>query len=297
MPPEEHLIEPGQQRLILRITINLDAPFGQIQRAVMRMVDLLSFGLSMTQKAERNEPLRLPDIFLQLELGSHLPLERLPTEFEVWILGNGLRDVIEALDPFLAEVWKISSALKAHAGGPGGPMSKDELIRALEGLEAGNTAFREFPVAKKLSRLLDEESSLLPREWKTALFSIINLRNCLVHRRGIVGTRDCDADGIMTVAWQETRVLIEYEDGSSELLFAGMLTKQAGTVILKRSWKETKLRLGEQIHFDTQSFADIVLTLFFGAMHMREIFLENIKALGIEIASPQQPAPASDTTE
>ncbi|MEA2600777.1 MAG: hypothetical protein QOF89_1769 [Acidobacteriota bacterium] len=163
----------------------------------MRMVDLVSFGLSVGQQSELTEPPRLPDVFLQLQIGSRLPLEKLPTEFGILILGSGLRDMIEALEPFLDEVWKISWALKAHAGGPGGPMSKDEIFGVLQGHERWYAEFREFPVAKKLSRLLEEEPALLPREWKVAFFSIINLRNCLVHRRGVVGRRDCDAEGVM----------------------------------------------------------------------------------------------------
>ncbi len=293
----ENLDEPGQPRVILRITVNLDSPFGQLQRAVMRMVDLVSFGLSAGQQSELTEPPRLPDVFLQLQIGSRLPLDKLPTEFGIWTLGSGLRDVIEALEPFLNEVWRVSWALKAHAGGPGGPMSKDEILGVLQDHDKGYVEFREFPVAKKLSRLLEEEPALLPREVKVAFFSIINLRNCLVHRRGVVGPRDCAAEGVMTVVWQETRVLIEYEDGSVEPLYVGMVTEQAGTVIFKRSWKETKFLLGDQVRFDTQDFADIVLTLFFGALHMRDTFLENVKTLGIEVETQQASAPASDTTE
>jgi hypothetical protein len=297
MPPE-NAEGPGQPKIVLRITLNLDSPVGQLQRAVMRIVDLVSFGLSATQQVELAEPPRLPDVFLQLQLGSRLPLEKLPAEFGIWTLGSGLRDMIEALEPFLDEVWKISWALKTHAGGPGGPMSKDELFGILEDHDKRYAEFREFSVSKKLSLILEEEPTLLSRERKIALFSIIGLRNCLVHRRGVVGPRDCDAEGVMTVTWQETRALIEYEDGSIEPLYVGMVTEQAGTVIFKRSWKETKFQLGDQVRFETQDFADIALTLFFGATHMRETFLAKVKELGIETVEPQQaPAPASDTTE
>lgn len=289
---DESLDEPGETKVVLRITINLDGPFGQLQRAVMRMVDLVSFGLSVGQGAELTEPPRLPDVFLQLQIGSRLPLKKLPTEFGIWTLGSGLRDMIEALEPFLEEVWKISWALKAHAGGPGGPMSKDEFFGVLEDHDRRYAEFRDFPVAKKLSRLLEEEPWLLSREAKIAFFSIIKLRNCLVHRRGVVGPKDCDGKEALTVTWLETRALIEYEDGSIEPLYAGMVTEQAGTVIFKRSWKETKFRLEDQVCFETQDFADIALTLFFGALHMRDTFLEKVKTLGIEVEPPQQPGKA-----
>lgn len=262
--------EPGQPKVILRFTLNLDRPFGQLQRAVMRMVDLVSFGLSMAQRTELAEPPRLPDVFLQLQLGSGLPLEKLPAEFGIWTLGSGLRDMIEALEPFLDEVWKISWALKTHAGGPDGPRTRDQIVGVLQDLERGHAEFRELPVAKKLSQLLEEEPTLLPREWKVAFFSIIGLRSCLVHRRGDVGTRDCDADGVMTVTWREMSALIEYEDGSTEPLYVGMVTKQDGGAILKRSWKETKFRPGDQVRFDAKDFTDIALTLFLGALHMRD---------------------------
>ena len=68
-----------------------------------------------------------------------------------------------------------------------------------------------------------------------------------------------------------------------------MVTKQAGTVIFKTSWKETKFRPGDQVRLETQDFADISLTLFFGALHMRDALLEKVRALGIEVESPQEP--------
>jgi hypothetical protein len=297
MPPES-ADKPGETKVILRFTLNLDSPFGQLQRAVMRMVDLVSFGLSVAQQTELAEPPRLPDVFVQLQLGSRLPLEKLPAEFGIWTLGSGLRDMIEALEPFLDEVWKISWALKTHAGGPDGPRTRDEIVGVLQDLEKGHAEFREFHVAKKLSQLLEEEPTLLPREWKIAFFSIIGLRNCLVHRRGVVGQRDCDVEGTMTVTWRETRALIEYEDGTREPLYVGMTTEREGMALLRRSWKETKFRPGDQVRLETQDFADIALTLFFGALHMRDAFLEKIKALGIEAVEPQTAtATASDTTE
>lgn len=260
----------------------------------MKMVELVSFGLSVAQQASLAEPPRLPDVFLQLRLGSRLPLEKLPAEFGIWTLGSGLRDMVETLDSFLDEVWKISWALKTLAVVPSGPMTREGMLGILQDHDRRHAEFREFSVAKKLSRLLEEEPTLLPREEKIFFFSIINLRNCLVHRRGVVGPRDCDAEGIMTVTWLETRGLIEYEDGSTEPLFAGMVTKQAGTMIFKRSWKEIQFQPGDQVRLDTQDFADIALTLFFGALHMRDTFLDKVKALGIEVKPPQEPEPDPD---
>jgi hypothetical protein len=224
-------------------------------------------------------------------------LEKLPTESGIWTLGNGLRDMIEALEPFLEEVWKVSGALKAHAGESGGPKTQDEIFGILQDLDKGHAGFQGYPVTKKLALLLKEEPSLLSREEKIAFFSIIALRNCLVHRRGIVGAKDCEGKDALSVTWLETRVLIEYQDGSREPLYAGMVTEREGMAILKRSWKETAFRLGDQVRFDTQDFADIALTLFFGALHMRDTFLEKVKTLGIQVEPPKQPAPASDTTE
>jgi hypothetical protein len=33
----------------------------------------------------------------------NIPLDQLPAEFDKWILATGLRDLIEALEPFLEE--------------------------------------------------------------------------------------------------------------------------------------------------------------------------------------------------
>jgi len=102
----------------------------------------------------------------------------------------------------------------------------------------------------------------------------------------------------MTVMWLETRALIEYEDGTREPLYVGMTTKREGMALLRRSWKESKFQPGDHVRLETQDFADIALTLFFGALHMRDAFQAKIKELGIEAVEPQQaPATASDRTE
>lgn len=62
-----------------------------------------------------------------------------------------IHDYMEALEPFLEEVWKVSWALKTHAGGPGGPKTKDEILGILQDLEKGHADFQGLSVTKKLS--------------------------------------------------------------------------------------------------------------------------------------------------
>lgn len=285
MPSGEGSGEAGQQQLILRITINLDAPFGQLQRALMRSIDLTSFGL--TAALEPTEAPVLPDVLFQLKLGKRLPLEQLPSEFKTWTLAHGLRDSIEALEPFLEEVWKICWALRVQ---PGGPRPQEELPALLGDLERAKVEFQVLPVAKKLSKILEEYPSLLTSSWKRAIYSIIGLRNCLVHRRGIVGEPDCRGKGAMAVNWQEMELLIRYEDGSSEPAVKGTVTKMDGWVALKRSWKEKTFPLGAEVQLDTQDFAEIVLTLYSAAMYMRNVFLKVLEDRGIDVSAQKASA-------
>lgn len=79
--------------------------------------------------------------------------------------------------------------------------TKDEIFGILRDLDRGHTDFQGLPVTKKLALLLKEEPSLLSQKEKIAFFSIIALRNCLVHRRGVVGPKDCEGKGALTVRW------------------------------------------------------------------------------------------------
>jgi len=58
---------------------------------------------------------------------------------------------------------------------------------------------------------------------------------------------------------------------------------------LQLPWKERSFPLGERIQFNTKDFADVALTLFLGALAMREVFLKLVKALGIEALAQEEP--------
>jgi len=147
--------EAPTAQVILRLKINVDGPFGQLQRAIMRMVDLVSFGLTIASRAELSELPQLPEVFVQLTLGSRLPLEKLPPEFKTWMLGSSLRDMIEALEPFFEELWTICLVLKIDQGER---ESFEELLEAQQGLQRDQAEFRELSVTKKLDLLLEATS-------------------------------------------------------------------------------------------------------------------------------------------
>ena len=283
--------EPVERQLILRITINPDAPVGQFQRAVMRSVDLAAFGLTAAAGTKLTEPPRLPEVFLQVQLGQRLPIENLPGEFHAWILASSLRDMIEALEPLLEEMWKVLWALELQNGVP---MRPDQFNAVLQDFHRVPEDFQRLAgVGKKLSKILETYPGLLSEKWVAAIRSIIALRNCMVHRRGIVGSKDCTADGVMTVTWQEWRALIQCPDGSSEPAVSGIVPREDGVMCLRRSFEQKSFRQGDRVQFEIQDLVDVALTLYSAAMQMREGYLQLLRSRGIEI---QPPPPPNETT-
>jgi hypothetical protein len=168
--------------------------------------------------------------------------------FEQWVVSNGLREIVETLSSFLIEAFKGAYILNAGS-------SAD----ALE-FQKAVSKFDRVGVEKQLARIsemLALDGRFLP------MFGSLNIaRNCLSHRRGIIGREDEQAPGAGFVLTWRTRSL-RREDGTDLTLAIkdGQAPRvEAGERLIFEEVERTRhLTIGQEIHLTQHELSEICL--------------------------------------
>ncbi len=136
-----------------------------------------------------------------------------------------------------------------HEAGP--PVLAPRFFARIKELELEAERLRNDGLARALNRDLSE-----PLELGRQLQSLIQVRNCLEHRGGIVGRADVgDSDELeLSLPFFKIFGLI---DGVEVELVPGFRNERALDVNVRRDERQRIFRLGEQVQFSPADFAEI----------------------------------------
>lgn len=107
----------------------------------------------------------------------HTPDPQTRTAFRQWIMSCALRDAVETILVLLDDVRRICAIARFSKLGefPAGEWAADGKAQG---------AFHMLTLSQKLKCLTREFGLKLPPEKRSALFTLVAARNCLVHRLG-----------------------------------------------------------------------------------------------------------------
>jgi hypothetical protein len=114
-------------------------------------------------------------------------------EFSFWIIGNGLRELIETYSVFLDGLYDACLFFKAVKSG----LSKKHYLTAVE-------AFHYEGLDRKL--VAPKKGFDIKSDTPEYLISTNKARNCLTHRRGIIGKPDTGTDAKFHLKWRGMEV-------------------------------------------------------------------------------------------
>lgn len=256
-------------------TLELESPSGEIQKAIQRSIDLVSFGLQAADRLE-TESLEIPGQRFQLSPVKNLAMEveQARDEFRTWVLANGLRDCVDAIGPSLewarktCFLWtregevteKIDGKLNLSAKITGEEWNVHIIDEARD--------FEYWPLRKKLNHLQDKYHLPQP-ELSEAVLSISYARNCLTHRKGIVGLEDLKdkSEGGLLVTWSRLEIKASGEEGERVLELPSRV--QEGEILsLGFVSVSKKFALGDRILFSPAEFVEISLTFLLFALEI-----------------------------
>jgi len=161
-------------------------------------------------------------------------------EFSYWITGNGLRELLETFNIFLDGL--------------------HESCLVMQGIKLKNLTEQEARDKRKKFHYigLPDKLVILKREFQIApenleyLLSINKARNCLTHRRGIVGQPDVGADGKLHLKWRGIDLFIKTPAGEEITILPGKLAeplylKDGGAVMLRFPVMTKTFSIGERL--------------------------------------------------
>lgn len=169
-------------------------------------------------------------------------------EFSLWIIGNGLRELIETFKIFLDDLHHNCLLMAFHRD----KFSSEE-AKSLDKKYPGEG----FP--DKLTHL-KTRFNVSPK-YPDYLKTINKARNCLTHRRGIVETVDCNDGDVLKINWLGTDIFIEEPNGKKTFIYDmpddGLLLREGGTVKLQFIERVKTITKGNIVRFTPRELAEI----------------------------------------
>ena len=259
-----------------RTYIDLD----QIKEIALKGVRRATIFLGLGVNAARDKTFtsyQLPENnYLRLvpEKVSDNELSGFKENFEKWIISNGLRELIESFGVFLDRIHQACLWFATNKGHIT-PRDADKFA----------TAFEKKGVEGKLNKLHTRFNVLTNKE---KYFPSINqARNCITHRRGVVGVEDLKGNDSLQLIWWAMDMIALLPDGKEIPLVpipeGGIYFKDGGTVCIKIRDRNREYSLGDILELTPSDVNEIC---FLVSMATNEIIASTVdyaKSIGIEI--------------
>ena len=284
-------------------SLTLVTPTGHLGPILQRSRDLVAFGLNTAANAVPHD-LPFPSLAFNVmpAKSAAMTVEEARAQFRTWILGNGLRECIDAIGPTLE--W-ARRALFLWSGKGTATRNADGGI-SLTSQITGEDWNREIALGiAKFDRLsLPDKFDRLERQYGFArpdhtddILSLNAARNCLVHRGGVVGGADVKSspDGAMHVTWICPELWIVSPTGEKRPLEIPGHVDAGNQVGFGWAPVSRSFALGSRVEFTLEDYVHITTTfLFFGmavewsvlAFQEARLARDSVAASGGEGSSP-----------
>lgn len=266
------------------VNLNIASIVGRVSRTIEEVTRHVASSLAQTEKLKTElRAVQTKRVTFQISSGLEWTDEEARIAWKQWILRNGFRDISEEISGVLEEAFGVLSFYKLlDEQSSGTTLSQADLVNRAKEI----SKFHRLTLPDKIDLLKNEFSFSIPDEKVEQIKSINAARNCLSHRKGIVGEKDISSNGKLIATWLGTDFIIE-TDGK-EILFEGPIyLENGGTLCMRLVSRSREFPLGTRIEFDEHQFAEIAWTMFNFAQAVAVELENHGKNRGIEF--PQAP--------
>lgn len=246
------------------------------KKSVRRTSTFLGLGLNATNDPEFKK-YELTDITLIQLMPDNLPEEtvnHLKEEFNIWIIANGFRELIETFSLFLDQVHYACTIMALY---------KNKISEAQFKKKQQQFIKQGFP--NKLN-LLHEHYSVAPKN-PNFLKSLNKTRNCLTHRQGIVASCDCN-NNLLSTSWVGMKFYIEEPNGNqiiiTEQIKEGIYLKDGGKMIATTIDRNIDFKIGTLINLTANDLAEICWFILNEAQYTINSAIQYAKDMNIEFS-------------
>ena len=257
------------------IEINFDNILNIANRGIRRATVFAGFGINAARD----------DQFIDFDLSKLASFKFMPTdvtaevmsdykiEFERWIIVSALRELIESFSVFLDSIHHACLIMATNKG-------KYSESKALE----YKSAFEFKGLEKKLKKLKNRFDIFTSRE--DYLISINKVRNCLSHRRGVVGTIDVNKKQSLVLKWWGLSLYVLSTSGvrtelTTPMPSGGILIKDGGGVYLGFKDKNKSYPIGHAIAIEPKDLIEICYIVKLATDDISKLTINYAKSIGV----------------
>jgi hypothetical protein len=176
-------------------------------------------------------------------------------EFSQWIVEQGIREAIESIQLCLEKARIYCAAVDLC--GEGKPILQEQFQSGVYGFKK---KFHRYGLPEKIEHLSKTYGQkTIPKSYSH--IQTINLaRNCLVHRNGIVGDRECGDSDELIITWARLEMYFQPNDGERVVIRPPQVLKD-GIVQVSNEITEKRVPRGDRVSFSAREFAEICWTV------------------------------------
>jgi hypothetical protein len=258
------------------ININFDNILDVALMGVRRSSAFMGFGVNAAIDVGFNK-YQLTEItciqLLPMDL-SNESVNQMKQHFLTWIVGCGLRELIESFSIFLDHVYLAITQVA---------IVKDGLLITIA--EKNYRQFQHDGIKDKLATLKNNYN--IEPKHPSYIAGINQARNCLTHRRGIVETRDCFGSTTLRINWLGMDMLANMPNEKEFVLELPLKEpvkfEEGGTISVRFVEREVHFKLGELIKMEPKALAEICSYITFEAKEVVNSAINFCKAKGIQV--------------
>lgn len=274
---------------IQRIHLDLDALRETAMLGVRRAAVFLGLGLnaasdpsfkdyqlSKLSRDSSGEVWGLTHSFVPEEAAPEV-VEGYKQEFALWVVNNGLRELVERFALFLDQLHEVC-LFCFHT----------TQVRRFHNHRDLQVGFVYHSGVDWKLRKIDERFGIRTT-YSDLLSTLYSARNCLSHRLGVVvQNHDCGEDGLFHLRWLGMDVFMTYEDGSRVPLESviGIPLERAGTMVFQFSERDLTFAPGDIIKFKANQIAEICFFITQATEAMMTATIKRFNEIGIPVNSP-----------
>ena len=258
----------------VKVHTNLNVLVENYLQQIQYVLDLVIFsfaGAELVTENRYNDYSRF--LNFQPSKSGRMDFTRARNEYEKWLVRNFLGEGINYTQVFLEECRTICAIYSIS----------NRQIRGHEYNKAINEEkkkYHNYGLPKKLETLREKYSVYSDSE--SNILSLNKLRNCIVHRLGIVSERDVTEDDQLTIRMRCLGIFAKNPETGEEIEVDKKTRVEKGWSIIGRSHEKSKsFKLNESVSLDYNEMTHCIYTFFFFAASMKESITEFGKRLGI----------------
>ena len=184
------------------------------------------------------------------------------SQFKQWVVGNGLRELVETFSHFLDDIYGLGLDL-AKAG---------DCAKRLR-------TFQEASLRNKVQRLRDELQ--IEGAFARHFESFSAARNALTHGSGTVRQRDCTDGGELVITWRGIENYFVADDGVRYRCGdepKGVRLREP--IELDRPLRERRWKIGEKVQLSTRDLTELCFMANYEAVDVTDALREFAKKRG-----------------